>query len=150
MLPRQPCSRSSAWPLSTVLVTSMRWMLVTFAAGCLPFVDIKNLDRNEHLLYVQGEYRNPFVSCMVPANSARVAHKPLVQWQSREQRCRTYFLKAVRRTDDHLRCQHTLDWVPCPLIMHVSRSLECGSHAAAPAVLTIRRVAAVDHAGRGD
>jgi len=33
-----------------------------------------------------------------------------------------------------------LDWLPCPLVIRVSRRLECGSHAAAPAALTIRRV----------
>ncbi|RMG45957.1 MAG: hypothetical protein D6716_18735 [Chloroflexi bacterium] len=38
-------------------------------------------------------------------------------------------------------CQHVLDGLPYPLGMHVSHGLECGSHAAAPAVLTIRRVA---------
>ncbi|GIV91506.1 MAG: hypothetical protein KatS3mg056_0215 [Chloroflexus sp.] len=36
--------------------------------------------------------------------------------------------------------QHVLDGLPYPLVIRVSRSLECGSHAAAPAVLTIRRV----------
>jgi hypothetical protein len=36
-------------------------------------------------------------------------------------------------------CQYVLDWLPYARIMRVSRSLECGSHAAAPAVLTIRR-----------
>jgi len=38
-------------------------------------------------------------------------------------------------------CRHVLDGLLYPLGMRVSRSLECGSHAAAPAVLTIRRVA---------
>ena len=38
-------------------------------------------------------------------------------------------------------CRHVLDGVPYPLIIRMSRSLECGSHAAAPAVPTIRRVA---------
>ncbi|RMG49082.1 MAG: hypothetical protein D6716_12190 [Chloroflexi bacterium] len=38
-------------------------------------------------------------------------------------------------------CYHVLDGLPYPLVMRVSRSLECGSHAAAPAALTIRRVA---------
>ncbi|GIV92837.1 MAG: hypothetical protein KatS3mg056_1546 [Chloroflexus sp.] len=38
------------------------------------------------------------------------------------------------------RCHHVLGWLPCPLVMRVLRSLECGSHAAAPAVLTIWRV----------
>ncbi|HBW68548.1 MAG TPA: hypothetical protein DEF43_15650 [Chloroflexus aurantiacus] len=38
-------------------------------------------------------------------------------------------------------CQHVLDGLPYTRIMCVSHSLECGSHAAAPAVLTIRRVA---------
>ncbi len=38
-------------------------------------------------------------------------------------------------------CYHVLDGLHYPLIMRVSHSLECGSHAAAPAVLTIRRVA---------
>ncbi len=37
--------------------------------------------------------------------------------------------------------QHVLDGLPNPRIMHVSRSLECGSTAAAAAVLTIQRVA---------
>ncbi|WP_287156754.1 hypothetical protein [Chloroflexus sp.] len=37
--------------------------------------------------------------------------------------------------------QHVLDGLPYPLFMRVSQSLACGSHAAAPAVLTIRRVA---------
>ncbi|MEJ5346384.1 MAG: hypothetical protein WHS83_15840 [Chloroflexus sp.] len=36
-------------------------------------------------------------------------------------------------------CYHVLDGLPYPLVMRVSRSLECGSHAAAPAALTIRR-----------
>jgi hypothetical protein len=36
-------------------------------------------------------------------------------------------------------CQHVLDGLSYPLVMHVSRRVECGSHAAAPAVLTIRR-----------
>ena len=36
--------------------------------------------------------------------------------------------------------QHVLDGVPYPLVMRVSRGLECGSHAAAPAMLTIRCV----------
>ncbi|HBW68763.1 MAG TPA: hypothetical protein DEF43_16760 [Chloroflexus aurantiacus] len=35
---------------------------------------------------------------------------------------------------------HGLDGLPCPLAMLVSRRLACGSHAAAPAVLTIQRV----------
>ncbi|MGQ9527744.1 hypothetical protein [Chloroflexus sp.] len=38
-------------------------------------------------------------------------------------------------------CRHVLDGLPYPLGMRVSRSLECGSMAAAAAVLTIRRVA---------
>ncbi|HBW65971.1 MAG TPA: hypothetical protein DEF43_02155 [Chloroflexus aurantiacus] len=33
---------------------------------------------------------------------------------------------------------NALDWLPCPLVMRVARRLECGSHAAAAAVLTIR------------
>jgi hypothetical protein len=37
-------------------------------------------------------------------------------------------------------CQHVLDGLPYPLVMRVSRSLECGSHAAALSALTIRRV----------
>jgi hypothetical protein len=37
-------------------------------------------------------------------------------------------------------CQHVLNGLPYTRIMCVSRSLACGSHAAAPAVLTIRRV----------
>ncbi len=36
-------------------------------------------------------------------------------------------------------CQHVLDELPYPLVMRVSRGVECGSHAAAPAILTIRR-----------
>ncbi|HBW66830.1 MAG TPA: hypothetical protein DEF43_06625 [Chloroflexus aurantiacus] len=36
--------------------------------------------------------------------------------------------------------QHVLDGLPYPRIMCVSRSLECGSHAAALAALTIRHV----------
>ncbi|HBW69199.1 MAG TPA: hypothetical protein DEF43_19025 [Chloroflexus aurantiacus] len=35
---------------------------------------------------------------------------------------------------------HALDGLPYPLVMRVSQSLECGSHAAAAAVHTIRRV----------
>ncbi len=35
--------------------------------------------------------------------------------------------------------QHVLDGLPYPRIMCVSRSLECGSHAAALAALTIRQ-----------
>ncbi len=38
-------------------------------------------------------------------------------------------------------CQHVLDGLPDPLVIHVSRSLECGSMAVATAVHTIRRVA---------
>jgi len=38
-------------------------------------------------------------------------------------------------------CRYVLDGLPYKLIMRVSRGLECGSHAAAPAVLTIRCVA---------
>jgi hypothetical protein len=38
-------------------------------------------------------------------------------------------------------CRHVLDGLPYTLIIRVSRRLECGSQAAAPAVLTIRRVA---------
>ncbi len=37
-------------------------------------------------------------------------------------------------------CDHVLDGLPYAHIMCVSQSLECGSHAAAPAALTIRRV----------
>ncbi|HBW68430.1 MAG TPA: hypothetical protein DEF43_15005 [Chloroflexus aurantiacus] len=40
-------------------------------------------------------------------------------------------------TDDQSQCHHALDWLPYPLDMHVSRRLECGSHAAAPAALAI-------------
>ncbi|GIV86504.1 MAG: hypothetical protein KatS3mg054_0533 [Chloroflexus sp.] len=36
---------------------------------------------------------------------------------------------------------HVLDGLPYPLVMHVSHGMACGSHAAAPAVLTIRRMA---------
>jgi hypothetical protein len=38
-------------------------------------------------------------------------------------------------------CLHVLDGLPYPLVMRVSHGLECGSHAAAAAALTIRRVA---------
>ncbi|HBW67621.1 MAG TPA: hypothetical protein DEF43_10755 [Chloroflexus aurantiacus] len=38
-------------------------------------------------------------------------------------------------------CRHVLDGLPYPPIMHVSHSVECGSHTAAAAALTIRRVA---------
>ncbi len=38
-------------------------------------------------------------------------------------------------------CQHVLDGLPDPLVRYVSRGLACGSHAAAPAALMIRRVA---------
>jgi len=38
-------------------------------------------------------------------------------------------------------CRHVLDGLPYPLVMRVSRGVECGSHAAAAAALTIRRVA---------
>jgi hypothetical protein len=37
-------------------------------------------------------------------------------------------------------CYHVLDELPYAPIMRVSQGLECGSHAAAPAVLAIRRV----------
>mgnify|MGYP005861006239 CR=1 len=37
-------------------------------------------------------------------------------------------------------CYHVLDGLPYVRITCVSQGLECGSHAAAPAVLTIRRV----------
>ncbi|HBW66340.1 MAG TPA: hypothetical protein DEF43_04095 [Chloroflexus aurantiacus] len=37
-------------------------------------------------------------------------------------------------------CHHALDWLPLPLVTHVVRDVECGSHAAAAAVLTIRCV----------
>ncbi len=37
-------------------------------------------------------------------------------------------------------CHHALDGVPCLLVMPVSQRLECGSHAAAAAMLTIWRV----------
>ncbi|HBW68825.1 MAG TPA: hypothetical protein DEF43_17080 [Chloroflexus aurantiacus] len=48
---------------------------------------------------------------------------------------------VIRRADNHRRFYHTLDWLPYPLVMHVSRRLECGTMAAAAAVLTIRCVA---------
>ncbi len=35
-------------------------------------------------------------------------------------------------------CQHVLNGLPCALIMCVAQGLACGSHAAAPAALTIR------------
>ncbi|GIV92653.1 hypothetical protein [Chloroflexus sp.] len=38
-------------------------------------------------------------------------------------------------------CRHVLDGLPYPLVMRVSLGVECGSHAAAAAALTIRRVA---------
>ncbi|HBW68263.1 MAG TPA: hypothetical protein DEF43_14090 [Chloroflexus aurantiacus] len=38
-------------------------------------------------------------------------------------------------------CHHVLEGLPCPLIMRVARRLECGSHAAAAAVLTLQRMA---------
>ncbi len=38
-------------------------------------------------------------------------------------------------------CGHILDGLPYTHVMCVSQGLECGSHAAAPAVLTIRRMA---------
>jgi len=41
---------------------------------------------------------------------------------------------------DHLQCSHSLDWLFCPLAIRVSRRLECGSYAAAAAVLAIRYV----------
>ncbi|ABY35129.1 MAG TPA: hypothetical protein DEF43_16540 [Chloroflexus aurantiacus] len=37
-------------------------------------------------------------------------------------------------------CYHVLNGLPYPLVMRVAQGLECGSHAAAPAVLTIQRV----------
>ncbi|HBW66361.1 MAG TPA: hypothetical protein DEF43_04200 [Chloroflexus aurantiacus] len=37
-------------------------------------------------------------------------------------------------------CYHVLDGLPYVRIMWVSQGLDCGSHAAAPAVHTIRRV----------
>jgi hypothetical protein len=37
-------------------------------------------------------------------------------------------------------CYHVLDDLPYAPIMRVSQGLECGSHAAAPAVHTTRRV----------
>jgi hypothetical protein len=37
-------------------------------------------------------------------------------------------------------CYHVPDGLPYSRIMCVSQGLECGSHAAAPAVLTIRRM----------
>jgi hypothetical protein len=40
----------------------------------------------------------------------------------------------------HQPCYHMLNGLPYPLFMRVAQGLECGSHAAAPAVLTIRRV----------
>jgi|FLYL01.1.fsa_nt_gi hypothetical protein len=46
----------------------------------------------------------------------------------------------ARRDEDHRQCHHSLDWVPYPLVMRVSQRVECDSDAAAPAVLTIRRV----------
>jgi hypothetical protein len=36
-------------------------------------------------------------------------------------------------------CQPVLDELPYPFVIRVSHGLECGSHAAAPAILTIRR-----------
>ncbi|HBW66014.1 MAG TPA: hypothetical protein DEF43_02385 [Chloroflexus aurantiacus] len=37
-------------------------------------------------------------------------------------------------------CHHALDWLPLPVVMRVVRGVECGSHAAAAAVPTIRCV----------
>ena len=44
---------------------------------------------------------------------------------------------AARSATDHRRCYHVPDGLPYPLVMRVSQYLECGSHAAAPAVLAI-------------
>nr|WP_287156257.1 hypothetical protein [Chloroflexus sp.] len=38
----------------------------------------------------------------------------------------------------HRQCHHAPNRLPYPLVMRVSRRLACGSHAAAPAALTIR------------
>jgi len=48
---------------------------------------------------------------------------------------------AASSAGDHLWCHHALDWLLCPLVMRVLRGVECSSHAAAAAALTIRRVA---------
>jgi len=48
---------------------------------------------------------------------------------------------VARRPDDYRHCHHALDVLPCPLVIRVLRGMECGSHAAAAAVLTIRRMA---------
>jgi len=37
-------------------------------------------------------------------------------------------------------CHHLLDWVPYLRVMRVAQRVECGSVAAAPAVLTIQHV----------
>ncbi len=61
---------------------------------------------------------------------------------------RTYFVKICvvvlpdHRTGEGLtiissQCHHWLDRWPCPFVRRVSRSLECGSVAAAPAMLTM-------------
>ncbi|MGQ9741225.1 hypothetical protein [Chloroflexus sp.] len=47
---------------------------------------------------------------------------------------------ATSSVGDHLWCHHALDWLLCPLFMRVMRSVECGSHVAAAAALTTRRV----------
>ncbi|RMG46131.1 MAG: hypothetical protein D6716_18580 [Chloroflexi bacterium] len=43
---------------------------------------------------------------------------------------------AGRRVVDHRERHHTLDWVSYPPGMRVAQRVECGSHAAAPAMLT--------------
>ena len=47
-------------------------------------------------------------------------------------------------------CYHVLDGLPYAHIMCVSQGLECGSHAAASAVLTIRCVSHHIYPGHGD
>ena len=39
---------------------------------------------------------------------------------------------TVRRAEDYLRCHHALDWLPCALVIHVLRSLECDGYAHDP------------------
>ena len=39
----------------------------------------------------------------------------------------------ARRAAEHRRCHHAPGWLPCPLVMRVSRRLACGCHAHDPA-----------------
>ncbi|HBW69045.1 MAG TPA: hypothetical protein DEF43_18225 [Chloroflexus aurantiacus] len=47
---------------------------------------------------------------------------------------------AARSANNHLQCHHALDWLRCTLAMGVSPHLECGSVAAAPAIIRAGRV----------